>query len=306
MIFMELKDDRSEKVRYDYNDYQIYIRKGQLSSYPNYAAPVHWHDDIELIALLSGEMKYNVNGEVIELKENEGIIVNARQLHFGFSEKRKECNFICILLHPLMLCTTSAYERDFFLPVLHNRNAAFVKLNKEIEWQKEILENIEHMYSVKDEKSAPIKVQTLFLNIWVRLYENITHENQPEIQNTDLSILKNMIGFIQQNFAAKISLADIAASGAVGQSKCCKLFAKYISQTPNMYLTQYRLDKSTKLLKNTDMTVTEIAHAVGFGGSSYYAEAFRKWYKKSPTEYKNELKNRLLSDYDTFYGHHLR
>lgn len=288
MIFMELKDDRSEKIRYDYSDYPIYIRQGLLSSYQNYAASAHWHDDIELIAVLSGEMQYNVNGEVIVLKENEGIIVNARQLHFGFSGKRKECNFICILLHPLMLCTTSAYERDFILPVLHNRNAAFVKLNNEIIWQKEILKDIERMYSVKNEKSAPIKVQTLFLNIWIRIYENITHENRPEIQNADLSILKKMIGFIQQNFAVKISLADIAASGAVGQSKCCKLFAKYIGQTPNMYLTQYRLDKSAKLLKNTDMTVTEIAHAVGFNGSSYYSEAFRKWYGISPSEYRKE------------------
>lgn len=286
MIFMELKDDRSEKIRYDYADYPIYMRKGLLSTYPNYAAPVHWHDDIELIAVLSGEMQYNVNGEVIVLKEKEGIIVNARQLHFGFSEKRKECDFICILLHPLMLCTTPAYERDFVLPVLNNKNAAFVKLNKEIIWQKEILEDIEYMFSVKDEKSAPIKVQTLLWNIWVRLYENITHENRSEIQNVDLSILKNMIGFIQKKYAVKISLADIAASGAVGQSKCCKLFAKYIGQTPIMYLTQYRLDKSTKLLKNTDMTVTEIAHTVGFNGSSYYAEAFHKWYGISPSEYR--------------------
>lgn len=288
MIFMELKDDRSEKVRYDYADYPIYMRQGLLSSYPNYAAPVHWHDDIEFIVVLSGEMQYNVNGEVVVLKENEGIIVNARQLHFGFSEKQKECDFICILLHPLMLCTTSAYERDFILPVLHNRNAAFVKLNKEIIWQKEILKDIAHMYSVKDEKSAPIKVQTLFLNIWIHLYENITLEDHSEIQNADLTVLKNMIGFIQQNYTVKISLADIAASGAVGQSKCCKLFSKYIGQTPNVYLTQYRLDKSTGLLKNTDMNVTEIAHAVGFNGSSYYAEAFRKWSGKSPSEYRKD------------------
>lgn len=290
MIFMEVKDDRSEKIRYDYSDYPIYIRQGLLSSYQNYAAPAHWHDDIELIAVLSGEMQYNVNGEVIVLKENEGIIVNARQLHFGFSGKRKECSFICILLHPLMLCTTFAYERDFVLPVLHNRNATFVKLNKESIWQKEILKDIERMYSIKNEKSAPIKVQTLFLNIWIRIYENITHENRSEMQNADLSIIKNMVGFIQQYYAVKISLTDIAASGAVGQSKCCQLFANYIGQTPNVYLTQYRLDKSKKLLKNTDMTITEIAHAVGFSGSSYYAETFRKWYKKSPTEYKNELK----------------
>lgn len=290
MILMELKDDRSEKIRYDYADYPIYIRKNLLSSYTNYAAPAHWHDDIELIAVLSGEMQYNVNGNIVLLKEKEGIIVNARQLHFGFSEKQKECNFICILIHPLMLCATSAFERDFVLPLLHNRNAAFVKLNREIAWQNEVLKNIEYMYSVKYEKSAPIKVQSSFLHIWVLLYENIAHENHLEIQNADLSILKNIIGFIQKNYSSRISLADIAISGAVGQSKCCKLFAKYIGQSPNMYLTQYRLDKSKKLLENTDMAVTEISSSVGFNGSSYYAEIFRKWYGKSPTEYRNKIK----------------
>lgn len=286
MILMELKDDRSEKVRYDYADYPIFMIHGPLSSYPNYAAPVHWHDDIELIHVLSGEMQYNINGEIITLQENEGVFVNARQLHFGFSKERKECDFICILLHPAMLCAAPAYERDFVLPVIHNRNAAFIKLNTKTVWQSEILGAIKDMYSVKDKKSAPLRIQKLFLDIWIQLYENIAPESHPGTQDADLSILKNMTGFIQQNYSVKISLADIAASGAVGQSKCCKLFAKYIGQSPNMYLTQYRLDKSTAFLKRTDMTITEIAHAVGFSGSSYYAEAFRRWSGKSPSEYR--------------------
>ena len=85
MLSLEMRDDRSEKVRYDYTDYPIYIRRALLSSYPGYAAPTHWHDDIEFIAVLSGEMQYNVNGEIVTLAENEGIFVNARQMHFGFS-----------------------------------------------------------------------------------------------------------------------------------------------------------------------------------------------------------------------------
>ena len=34
LISMELNDDHSEKVRYDYPDYPIYIRKGLLSIIP--------------------------------------------------------------------------------------------------------------------------------------------------------------------------------------------------------------------------------------------------------------------------------
>ena len=172
------------------------------------------------------------------------------------------------------------------LPVLYNRNAAYIKLNTNILWQKNIFENIKVMYSEKGKRTAALKIQNLFSDVWIQLYENIPSENRQKKQNTDLSVLRNMIGFIQQNYTARITLADIAASGAVGQSKCCKLFAKYIRQSPNLYLTHYRLDKSTFLLKSTDMTVTEVAATVGFNGSSYYAEAFRKWCGKSPTEYR--------------------
>lgn len=290
MVIMKLNDDRSEKALYDYTDYPIYIRRALLSDYPEYAALAHWHDDIEIIYVMYGEMQYNINGEIITLRENNGVFVNTRQMHFGFSPDKKECDFICVRLHPLILCATSAYERDYVLPVLHNRNAAFIKLSADVPWQKEIFEIIGNMYSVKDEKSAPLKIQNMFLNIWIHLYENISYENSPKTQNTDLSVLKNMIGFIQRNYAVKISLAEIAAAGAVGQSKCCKVFAKYIGQTPNVYLTGYRLNKSIELLKNTDMSMTEIADAVGFGGSSYYAETFRKWRGKSPSEYRKKLR----------------
>lgn len=289
MLFLELKDNRAEKVKYDHSDYPIYIRRELLSSFSEYTAPAHWHDEIEFIAVLSGKMQYNINGKIITITENEGIIVNTRQMHFGFSPKKEECDFICILLHPLMLCASYAYERDFVLPVIRNKKAAFVKLDGNILWQKNTLEDIRHMYAVKDKKIAPIEIQRLFLNIWINLYENITPECSTKEQNTELSVLKEIIGFIQQNYHRKISLADIAAAGAVGQSKCCKLFADYIGQTPNLYLMRYRLDKSAELLKSSDMPITEIAFAVGFGGSSYYAEAFRRWYGKSPTEYRKCL-----------------
>ncbi len=38
-IFIDLKEDNSEKVPYDHAEYPIYIRSACLSSYPDYAAP---------------------------------------------------------------------------------------------------------------------------------------------------------------------------------------------------------------------------------------------------------------------------
>lgn len=286
MQFIERRDDLSEKMRYDYTDYPIYIRRALLSSYPDHSALMHWHDDIEFIAVLSGEMQYNINGEIINLSENEGVFVNARQMHFGFSTAKKECDFICVLLHPQLLCAVDAFERDFVLPILHSRKATYIKLTADISWQNAILDSLITMYAEKDSRTAALKIQNLFSLIWIRLYENIQPDSQPEMQNGDLAVLKKMIGFIRQNYTGSVTLSAIAASGAVGQSKCCKLFSKLSGRTPNLYLTEYRLHKSVALLKNTDMSVTEIAAAVGFNSSSYYAETFRKRYGKSPTAYR--------------------
>ncbi|MDO4340863.1 MAG: AraC family transcriptional regulator [Eubacteriales bacterium] len=288
-ILIELKDDYSEKVHYNRSDYPIYIKSGLLSHYPNYAAPNHWHDDIEMIAVLDGEMKYNVNGEIINLTNGNGILVNSGQMHFGFSDARSECNFICVLLHPMLLCSTASYENDFVLPVIRNNAIPYIFLDPNTSWQKKILEQIHFMYKRKGLKTMPLDVQSSFSAIWSLLYDNIPpNDNILHPQSSDLSITKNMVGFIQKYYTHKISLMDIAASGAVGQSKCCKLFAKYFNQTPNIYLTQYRLNKSIELLRNTDISITEIAFSVGFSGASYYAETFRKWFGQSPTKFRNE------------------
>ena len=88
MISMELDQNKSEKVNYDYCGYPFYIRKGFLSNYANYAALNHWHDAIELIAVINGEMDYNVNGQILNLPPGSGIIINSGQMHYGFSDQK--------------------------------------------------------------------------------------------------------------------------------------------------------------------------------------------------------------------------
>lgn len=289
--FIELNDDYSEKIHYNYPDYPIYTYRGILSHYPNYTAPNHWHNDIEFIAVLSGEMQYNINGETLLLQSGEGIVINAGQMHFGFSDTKSECDFICVLLHPMLLCSTPSFERSFVLPFIRNSKIPFIHLRQDIIWQHEIYTQITVIHSSKDFKTAPLKIMSSFSEIWSLLYENMPTDYTEGVntrQNFNLTIMKNMVGFIQKYYTKKISLADIAASGAVGQSKCCKLFSEYFSQTPNMYLNQYRLNKSIELLQTTDLSITEIALCVGFSNASYYAEIFRKWLNKSPTEFRRE------------------
>lgn len=288
MLSVEMKDDCSEIVHYRFEEYPIYFRKALLSSYEDYKAPAHWHDDIEFIAVLQGKMNYNINGSVVTINEGEGIFVNSRQLHYGFSKSRNECEFICILIHPILLCVSQAFERDFVLPLLKNQNTAYIKFSTDIPWQKQTIKEMLIIGNAQSDLSAVPEISSSFLKIWSLIFANTKISSVRQVQSGDFTVLKSMIGFIQKSYKEKITLDDIAKSGAVGQSKCCKLFEKYIGTTPNEYLIKYRLHQSTWYLKNSDMTITQIANTVGFSGSSYYAEAFKKRYGKSPSKYRKK------------------
>ena len=77
-----LNSDASENVAYNNPDFPAYIKKGQLSRYPDFRAVSHWHDDLEFILILEGQMFYDVNGQKISLQAGEGIFVNQPLLSF--------------------------------------------------------------------------------------------------------------------------------------------------------------------------------------------------------------------------------
>lgn len=282
-----LNPDRSERVFYNKADYPAYIKKGFLSAFPNYTAESHWHDDVEFILVLSGEMLYNINGEIVLLQEGEGIFVNSKQFHFGYSDRKKECIFICILLHPMLLCSSKSVEQNYINPIILNDYIPFYHIKGSSEWEKEILSRIKYIYDIQDNKTAELKIHKAFLDIWINLCENtVTIQKVRNFKNNSLSVLKKMILFTNQNYKEKITLADIASSGNVGKTCCCSIFKKYINKTPIEYLTEFRLRKGLELLRNTDMTVLEISFEVGFSGASYFSETFRKFYDCTPIEYR--------------------
>lgn len=286
MIFSNLNSDRSERVAYDKVDFPVYIRKGILSTYPDYRAESHWHDDIEFILILSGQMKYNVNGEIITLNKGEGIFVNTRQLHFGYSDNKNECVFICVLIHPILLCSSKTVEDKYINPILFNEHIPFHSLSKKNDWEIKILNAILKIYNSINDDVFELKVQRCFYDIWIALCENVISIEKHCYKNHHLSTLKDMISYINDNYQEKITLDNLAKAGKVGKTSCCAIFKKYLNKTPNEFLTDLRLRKGTELLKNTDMTVLEISYEIGFSGASYFTETFNKFFGCTPSEYR--------------------
>ncbi len=145
------------------------------------------------------------------------------------------------------------------------------------------------MVNCKDESTASLVIQSLFYHIWLLIMQNTINLKQAKNKDRNLSVLKDMLVFIQKNYVDKITLDDIAKSGNVSKSTCLAIFKKYLQDTPTNYLIGYRLKRAVNLLKKSDMQITEIALEIGFGGVSYFAETFRRNYGCSPSEYRQKI-----------------
>ncbi|MBD5473059.1 MAG: AraC family transcriptional regulator [Lachnospiraceae bacterium] len=282
--------DSSETVAYNNPLFPAYVRYGILSSYPDYSAVSHWHEDLEFIVIKKGSMTYNVNGELIELPEGSGIMVNSRQLHYGFSPEYKECEFVCILLSPKLLSGNEWFYQNYIESVTKNSSYPYLYLVGE-EWKISILEKIDRLYSdfaSQSKQELPyFALVDMFLSIMKTLYENLDvtpHGSLKELN--ELSSLRNMITYIEEHFTQRITLESIASAGACCKSRCSLLFKRYLRETPMTYIAKLRLRKSLDALLNSDKSITDIAYECGFCGASYYCETFQKYYGISPLKYR--------------------
>ena len=290
MSSFPIQDNGGEQIQYTYSSYEAYIGHGYMSSCPDFRFPSHWHEDIEMSVVLNGEMTYNVNGHLVPVHKGDAFFINSRQLHGHYAEPRTDCEYICVLLHPMLLRLNPAFEEEFVLPILKNEGLSYMKFTEDVPWQRDIRDELLQLYAEQERPEAPLLLQAHFCKIWALLFTHIDTAKNQGGSSENLQIIKKMLRFIQENYRDALTLSDIAFSGAVGQSKCCKLFKEYISTTPMMYVNHFRLNKSRTLLENTDRSITDIAAAVGFSGASYFTECFRACYHQSPTEYRRVLK----------------
>lgn len=279
-----LNSDASENVAYNNPDFPAYIKKGQLSSYPDFRAVSHWHDDLEFILILEGQMSYDVNGQKISLQTGEGIFVNSRCFHYGYSDAHAECLFLCILLSPQLLSINTYFVQNCLNPLIQNTHFPYQKLSPAIQWQNAILRDLEALYEENLENIQPFVILEKSAHIFRLLSENMNFFPDHDKNAEDVLALTAMIGYVQKNYPNKILLKDISSAGNCCKTKCTSLFQKYLSTSPMLYLNRYRLEKSIFLLRNTAMSITEVAYACGFSNTSYFCELFHKYYHITPRQ----------------------
>lgn len=94
--------------------------------------------------------------------------------------------------------------------------------------------------------------------------------------------------YIQQNYFKDIKLKSVAKQFYMNPVYLGQVFKKVTGVQFNDYLNSVRVEEAIKLLRRTDMKVSEISKAVGFNNTKYFLSKFKSITKLPPTAFKSE------------------
>lgn len=277
----------AEQIHYENENIPYYMMR-TWGTAPNTNGVMHWHQDIEVTVVLKGSMKIEIAGKQYTIHQGNGIFINSKAIHGGMS---MGSDHICVRLHPILLCTNEYIEENYVTPLLSSKNFSAIPLSHEIPWQKQIMDLITELYMFDSAKAEelPLLIESYFYRIWTLVYMNVKiNQRTDKHESIRMTKLKTMMGYIQEHYAEKITLKEIAEAGNVSLGTCNSLFNKIIHRSPVAYLLSYRLNEAQKLLIQTDLSVNEIADRTGISGASYFSEIFHREYELTPREYRRQ------------------
>lgn len=253
-------------------------------NHPHYVMPLHWHTNFEVIRVASGKLHLYLDNVEYILSEGDVAYVCCGAMHRA---EPFDCVYECAVFDLGILSgygTTRIFE---FLGPIVSRNAEVdaicASANPYVEKLLKISASEEEYYELEIASTLAAMICELYRSGAVR---SITAESKKISHRR--SVMAQLIGEIEKNYAQRITLADLADSVQINEKYLCRFFKEFTGFTPIDYINRFRIDKACYQLAVNKLSVTDAAYECGFNELSYFSKCFRKYKGMSPGEYRSK------------------
>lgn len=102
-------------------------------------------------------------------------------------------------------------------------------------------------------------------------------------------IIKEAIHFINLNLNKNLTLKAISSNIAVSSQYLSTLFKQEVGQSLTEFIAKNRMEQAIYFLKESDLSISEIATEVGYSDLNYFSKVFKKHYGVTPSTYREEV-----------------
>lgn len=255
--------------------YQHDLKIGQCRIRHSLEFKLHFHHHIELVYMLKGKGTAIVEGTEYKLRPGDILTVFPNQLH-EYKDAENEEFFITIFKPELL-----PEYRDIFYNMVPEKNL-FSDDGKNSFLFNTVSNLLEAYKSDKLFKEQIFK--GLLTAFFGELFSNIT---LTKAKTADLSVLKSVLLYCNENYLNDISLSDVAEHLHISKYYVSHLLNDKLNIGFNTYINSLRVSEAVLHLEDGSTDMTEIAQKCGFNTVRTFNRAFKSIYGIPPCKYKN-------------------
>lgn len=231
----------------------------------------------ELIIVDQGELIHNVNDVDYIAKKNDCFIYQPGQVRKQRIEQDGVTSYLSIIFEATGL-THSATNQIIHLG---SQNTALIERIIE-------LSNITTNGTYSDDEVL-LNLKLILLKI-VQGEANISEKPTTSMrENYENELFQAMVDFLDSNVEKQNQVSDLVDHFSLSRSTIQSLFNKYANTTPKNYINTIRLNRSKQMIRETQMTLSQIADYLGYGSIQYFSRAFSKEFGLSPSSYAKSI-----------------
>ena len=129
-------------------------------------------------------------------------------------------------------------------------------------------------------------VETKLRELIVFLSRKHSHVLEPK--GSHFLKLSELVVYMEQNLKENLRFEQLAELANMSPTSLRRVFQHSFSCSPRGYLQKLRIQKAMLLLASPDLSITEIAHSVGYNDSSYFSRVFKQETGETPKVYRSQ------------------
>ena len=236
---------------------------------------MHTHACTELFYVVGGMGQFKVAEKLIPVSPDDLVIVNPNVEHTEVSLNASPLEYIVLGVEGMEFAADENGDRRYSAFNFHSG-------------REDILPYLRGMLREIEQKSAGYEVvcQDLLEVLVVKLMRHTDFSLTVTPAQQSSKECAEARRYIDSNFKENISLDQLAELTHVNKYYLVLSFSKEYGVSPINYLIGRRIEESRYLLADTNHSLSQISHMLGFSSPSYFSQSFRKLEGISPMEYR--------------------
>jgi AraC-like DNA-binding protein len=118
--------------------------------------------------------------------------------------------------------------------------------------------------------------------------EFISQNKLAEYQSELIETIRKIHDRLLRRMEQRITIEELSKQYLINPTTLKNAFKSVYGTSLAAHIKEHRMEQAAKMLRETNMTIAEIAQAVGYDSQSKFTAAFKSFYQVLPREYRKK------------------